>query len=122
MYTIVFEVLFFAGISTMIYLVARALPRIGDDLSPLPTSNAMDRLLNKIPTERLDELSGKVLEKTLRRVRLSLLRLDNFLGHSLERVKRSNGNGAMHSNGKSTLFATKEEKEETVVETSDSTQ
>ncbi|GEM_PF-1516838 len=111
---LIFEIVFFFGLGAMIYLIARALPRIGDDLSPASPSTPVDRLLGKIPVEKLDEVSSRVLEKVLRRTRLAILRLDNFLGKSLESVKRSNGNGGMNGNGKTTLFITKKEKNEEV--------
>lgn len=112
MLTLIFETLFFLGLGTMIYLVARALPRIGDDVASAPVANPLDRFLAKIPTERWDEISGRVLEKFLRRTRLVILRLDNFLGKSLERVKRVNGNGIAKGGGKPTLFSVKEENKE----------
>ncbi|MBI4159630.1 hypothetical protein HY504_00485 [Candidatus Wolfebacteria bacterium] len=121
MYNFIFEIGFFLGLGTMIYLVARAVPRVGDDLlADEHHSGLIDRLIARIPMEKLDEMSSRFLLKMLRRTRLVILRLDNLIGKSLEKVKRSNNNsstslrasGNGNGNGKATLFTNREEKEE----------
>ena len=91
------------GLGTMIYLVARALPRIGDELQETPTK--IDRLFASIPLHKADAFLNNFLEKFLRKTKLFLMKLDNYVGGYLDQIKKINGNGKKNGEEKPTLFS-----------------
>ena len=81
----VLQTIIFVALGVMIYLMAMALPRIGDeeDNAPGETSRAM------VYIEKADEIFQGFWEKTLRRVRVWILRLDNLITKRLGRFRKS---------------------------------
>lgn len=77
------------GLGGIVYLIARGIPRIDDTLREEP-KNKIDHWFSKIPIEKFDIALSNFLEKFLRRIRIGLLRMDNFLVKHLNRVKTTN--------------------------------
>jgi hypothetical protein len=71
-------------LSVILYLMAKALPRISDE----PDNGPANRSRIMVYIEKLDEILKALLEKTLRQFRVWLLRLDNFIGQKLNRFKK----------------------------------
>jgi len=78
------------GLGTMIYLIARTVPRIGDEAAEeiIKPKNGLDRWLASSHIERLDELFNNSVEKLLRKIKLMLMKLDNIVSDYLDRVKK----------------------------------
>lgn len=106
MYDLILQLVVFLSLGAMIYLISRALPRINDVEVEIKTPLArFDSFLAKLPLEKLDAVFGSFLEKALRRVRVGVLRLDNWLNSKLNQVKATNGNGKNgFSNGQHALL------------------
>ena len=83
----ILQTLIMLALGVIIYLMAVALPRVSDEETNAPgkTSRTM------IYIEKADEFFQGFWEKTLRRIRVWLLRLDNFITKKLNRFKREAG-------------------------------
>lgn len=74
------------GLSAALYMVARALPRLSDtDVTP-DRPIAPSWVTEKF--EQADEWILSFMEKTLRKFRVSLLKLDNMLMSKLKHIKK----------------------------------
>ncbi len=80
----ILQTLIMLALGAIIYLMAVALPRVGDEEinTPGKTSRTM------VYIEKADEIFQGFWEKTLRRFRVWLLRLDNFITKKLDRFKK----------------------------------
>jgi hypothetical protein len=107
MYNFILQTVLMLSLGTIIYLMARAIPRVGDEVSE-PTTK-IDRWLNSLRLEKFDVLLGNFLEKALRKAKLILMKLDNVTSNYLDKIKQTklNGNGQKDKEGKPTLFDTK---------------
>jgi len=92
----------------MIYLVARAVPRVGDDITGAP-AGSFDKLMAAIPLDKIDAAFGIFLEKFLRRVRLFLLSVDNIIGGYLNKLRKMGGNGHKNGESKPNIFTSNNE-------------
>jgi len=86
-------VFFFGSFATVVYILARALPRVPDE--ELGATKAKNFLSN-IPAHKIDLAIASFLEKVLRRSRVVVLRVDNAINNSLGKIKK-NGNGKQKS-------------------------
>lgn len=80
------------SLGTMVYLAARALPRVGERVVPSSPAKYMDQLIKKIPLEKVDVFISAVLEKMLRKSKILILKVDNRVTFYLNKF-RKNGNG-----------------------------
>jgi len=81
------EVLMMASLGLVLYLFARALPRVDDaDLEAKPQPGLPHWVHGYL--EKLDEWLIAAVEKTIRRFRLWILKIDNALSDKLKRFKR----------------------------------
>lgn len=100
MYDLILQLAVFLSLGAMIYLVSRTLPRINDVEPEISTSlSRFDSFLGKLPLEKLDAIFGGFLEKVLRRVRVGVLRFDNWLNYKINQVKETNGTNGNGRNG-----------------------
>ena len=102
MYNFILEISLMLGLGTMIYLVARAVPRVGDEVTE--STNTLDKWISSLPLEKIDVAFSAFLEKVLRRLKLVLMRLDNVVSGQLDKVKKFNKNGQKNGEVKPTLF------------------
>ncbi len=91
-YNFVLQTVIVFALGAMIYLVARALPRVpaepgADAASAERAPDFIERLIGRLPLKRLDAATGAFAEKLLRRVRLFVLKFDNWIHHSIIKVK-----------------------------------
>ena len=84
MFDFITQLIFASALVVMVYLLARALPRIADDAGAVPAS-AFDKLVDRLPLEQIDGALVSTFEKILRKTRVLVLKLDNainrYLGH-----------------------------------------
>ena len=76
----------FLALGTILFLVVRSLPRIGEDPAVRRT-NIWERLLASEIPERIDAVVTNVLAKFLRRTKVVVLKLDNRITKFLEKSK-----------------------------------
>ena len=83
----------------MIYLLARAVPRVTQMISNEPKKDYFEEFLKKLPLEKADALASLWLERGLRNLKVAVLKLDNLLTKHLQNLKPSSQDAA-----KPTLF------------------
>ncbi len=72
--------------SAVLYLMVRALPRIAE-APDMEKRSVLDRWAHSQIPERVDLFLNSFLLKLLRKIRVLVLRLDNSLSRSLQKVK-----------------------------------
>jgi hypothetical protein len=87
------QLVFFGSIGALVYMASRALPRMDEEGDTRPLFRGV---LSKLPTHKADAVLSSLTEKTLRRLKVTVLRVDNGLNHYLGRVK-SNSAGRQKS-------------------------
>jgi len=106
------------SLGVVIYLVARAAPRVGDDIggdvSPL---SKFDKFFSHEKFEKFDAFFNNLVEKILRKVKLGLMKLDNLTTIYLKKVKKYKLNGK--GINKPSLFERQSEAEEDIEEKTD---
>lgn len=89
MYNFFLEIVFMLSLGLMVYLLAIALPRVQNN-SKNRVSEVISRLIKRVPLERIDSVLNTIFEKILRKFRVIILKIDNWVSSSLGRVKASN--------------------------------
>ena len=93
MFQFILTNLLMIALGTIVFLVVRALPRIEEDGMPEKKS-WIERWVTSEAPERLDRAMNAFLGKTLRKLKVFMLRLDNFLAGQLKKIRvEENGNG-----------------------------
>lgn len=112
MYNFILQTALMIGLGIMIYLVGRAVPRVSDDVSRLSIKTM--RPFGDLTLEKVDLALNSFLEKTLRKAKLLILRLDNAISGYLDKIKKINGADRKNGEEKPTLFEnnTEEKNEE----------
>ena len=87
MYDFIVQIVLVGSLAVMIYLLARALPRVTDDQGVMPPG-FFDRLVDRLPLERIDTAASSFFEKMLRKAKILVLKLDNVINSYLEQVRR----------------------------------
>ena len=76
------------ALGTILYIFARALPRVSDIDTSIEKRSSFHWVLERL--EVIDEKLISALEKFIRRIRVVVLRADNSLTKKLSRFKRDN--------------------------------
>ena len=77
------QTLIMVSLAAILYLMAKAIPRISDEPENNPTNQS--RVMAYV--EKLDEFVRAFLERILRQVRVWILKLDNFISKKLNRQR-----------------------------------
>jgi hypothetical protein len=85
---IILESLMVIAIGIIIYLIARALPRIDDTNLEVSARKIENNRIN-FYLEKIDAWFKFFMEKFLRRLRLTILKVDNVVGEKLKKLKNS---------------------------------
>jgi len=76
------------SLAAIIYLVARAVPRIDESAFSNPLRKSFfDNLVSKLPLEKIDLMVDNLFEKTLRKFKIVVMKLDNVLTKRLSSFK-----------------------------------
>lgn len=109
----IFDLIIVLCLGTMLYMVARVLPKVNDKTDGNPEFKT-PRIL--IFLEKADEKFKKNREKLLRRIRVVILKFDNYLSGRLSKFKKNGEkNGGLHFDLKKEVSSypeTKEKEEE----------
>ena len=81
------------SLGVVIYLLARAVPRVLESGDIAHAPGRFDRLLSKLPLQKIDERINVFLEKFLRRAKITLMKLDNFINYHLGRLRKPSNGG-----------------------------
>lgn len=106
MFNFILQIVIMSSFGLIVYLAARAVPRVGDteDFFGKFPYGRVDRLLAKIPLDKIDITFSVFLEKFLRKMKLFLLKWDNLLGAHIEKIKNKNGNNSEKQEEKQNIF------------------
>jgi len=104
MYDFLLQTILFLSLGVVIYLMARAVPRVTEIGEEVHAPGAFDRLLSKLPLREVDERLNVYFEKTLRRMKVFILKFDNALNEKLEKLRKMNGKNGAVSEEKNDLF------------------
>jgi hypothetical protein len=90
MYDFILQVTAVVSLGVVIFVLTRAVPRIGE-ISPGGNRalDQIDQLIAKIPLDKADAMLNSFLGKILRRIRLVIMRVDNFVNEKITRLKRT---------------------------------
>jgi len=88
MYDFILQLLIMSSLATIIYLAARAIPRI-DESALLSSSknSAFRNWISNIPLEKIDLMFDNLLEKLLRKIKIVVMKTDNVLTRRLSSFK-----------------------------------
>jgi len=92
MFTFIVTNIFLLALATILFLAIRALPRI-EEPEEVVKQNVIERWLTSGVPEKLDAALNAFLAKTLRKSKVLVLRVDNYVTKQLKRVTHENGNG-----------------------------
>lgn len=90
MYDFLLQTSFFVSLGIVIYLLARAVPRVHESGDVVHAPGRFDRLLSKLPLQKIDARLNVFLEKFLRRAKVILMKFDNSINYHLGRLRKSN--------------------------------
>ena len=91
MYNFILQFAFFAAAGAIIYVISRAVPRVNEIEGE--SKNALDRWLASLPLEKADVIISASVEKFLRRLKVTIMRLDNALNKHIGRIKEKTAAG-----------------------------
>ncbi|RME58945.1 hypothetical protein D6779_05515 [Candidatus Parcubacteria bacterium] len=75
---------------TILVLISRSLSRISDEEASPQKGSFLDRLLSSGIPERIDAFLNILFFKIIKRAKIIVMRMDNFLGTQLKRVQQHN--------------------------------
>lgn len=101
MYDFILQIIVTFALALMIYLVARALPRVSELPAPAPKRDYVGEVIKRIPFKKIDDFLNSLAAKLLRKAKVFVLKLDNLISGYLGKLK-TNGNGK--ENSKPDLF------------------
>lgn len=81
----VFANLFLVSLGAMLYLAARALPKLADEPDERKTGIFERWVMSEIP-QKFDRAAGIWAGKIFRKLKVALLRIDNYLTEKLKKI------------------------------------
>jgi hypothetical protein len=88
LYNFILETVIFAGIGTLILILARALPRIEDENAVNRSRKGrLSKIAKKIPLDKIDDSLNLVLHKALRKIKVMIMKADNLVTEKLKNVR-----------------------------------
>ena len=91
MYDFLLQIILFGSLGVILYLMARAVPRVTDAGEPTHDSGRFDRLLSRLPLREIDARLNGYLEKFLRRIKVFIMRFNNVVDSKLNKLRKMNG-------------------------------
>ncbi len=102
MYSLVLQIIVFSSLGFVIYLMARALPRVNDNVAPPRGPNFFDRWIAKVPMAEIDQNINSFLAKFLRKLKIVVMKVDNFINHRLGKLSKKTDSGNVEKAGDNT--------------------
>ena len=101
MYDFVLKIIIMLSLGTIVYLIARVMPRVSDEF--IETEIKKKHWFSHQWVERGDAVFNVYLEKFLRRTKILLMKLNNITDGNLSKIRNSNSNNG-NNKEKPTLF------------------
>ncbi|KKU14780.1 hypothetical protein A3A20_00840 [Candidatus Wolfebacteria bacterium RIFCSPLOWO2_01_FULL_45_19] len=90
MYNFILQLIIFASLGAIIYVIARALPRVeGEDINSNKRLSLLDSVFSSKTLDKADVFVKVILEKILRRMKIIVMRADNFVSENLGKIKEN---------------------------------
>ena len=102
MYNLVLQIIVFTSLGSVIYMMVSALPRVSDVVAPPRGPGFFDRLMSKLPMAKIDERINAFFAKFLRRLKVVVMKIDNFINHRLGRLAKKGGGDSADKTGDNT--------------------
>lgn len=93
----ILQIILILSAGTMVYMFARALPRIegGEVLPPSKIWLRLEAAVKSLPLQKIDAFLNGILEKFLRKARVVVMKLENAVNAGIHKVRNGkNGSGA----------------------------
>ncbi|MEK7634262.1 MAG: hypothetical protein AAB396_00030 [Patescibacteria group bacterium] len=109
MYNFILQIIIMSSLGIIVYLFGRAIPRISN-IEENITKNSfqfkLDKFIAKIPFDKIDISFSTSIEKTLRKIKLLLMKWDNIVTNHIEKMRKTaNGSfGGEKKEEKQSLF------------------
>lgn len=90
MFVFILNIVLMLSLGTVLFIVARALPRVQEEEGSENTgrkNGLLERWVTSEIPERVDEFLSTFLSKTLRKLKVFLLKIDNNLSSHLKKIK-----------------------------------
>lgn len=84
----ILQIVLFSSLGLVIYMIARAIPRVPEEISTPKRSSWVDRLMSKIPMAAIDEKLNSSMAKFLRKFRVVVMKTDNFINDRLGKLNK----------------------------------
>ncbi|MDO8467314.1 MAG: hypothetical protein Q7S83_04215 [bacterium] len=84
----VLQIIVFSSLGLVIYMIARAIPRVPEEVSTHRRSSWVDRLMSKIPMSAIDDRLNSFIAKFLRKFRVIMMKIDNFINDRLGKLSK----------------------------------
>ena len=91
MYNFILQTIVMVSFGIIIYVMARALPRVTDTTPVSPKRDYVGAFIKRFPLEKADATVTGVIDKLLRKLKIVILKLDNALSKHLQRLKEPHG-------------------------------
>lgn len=75
------------SLGVILYIIARAIPRVEDDPVTIEKKNFLDRFAHSDVPEKLDGMFNLFLLKSLKRIKILTLKFDNALSRQLKKIR-----------------------------------
>lgn len=93
MYNFILQTIIMVSLATIIYLFARAVPRVKDYDVSAKGRDYFGELFDRLPLEKADAFMSMAMERFLRSLKVVILKLDNLLTTHLRNLRPSAGVG-----------------------------
>jgi len=94
-YSFILQTIFFASLGMAVIVIARALPRVEDEMvAKRSVKGRIESLISKMPLDRMDETLNIFFHKILRRLKVVILKADNIVSSKLHGLKGSERKGS----------------------------
>ena len=81
------------SLGVVVFLVARTLPRIKETKTDANVAYPKNNWWDSLPLEKIDAVINSFSEKTLRKIKLILMKTDNMVSKQLNKFKKNDDNG-----------------------------
>lgn len=88
MYDFILQTAVILSLGVIIYLLARAAPRVGDSNEDINAPSKLDKLMAKVPVTKIDAALNSFFEKVLRKFKVVVMKIDNLLNARINKLNK----------------------------------
>lgn len=84
MYDLILQIIFMLSLGALVYIAALAIPRVNE---PILKTNRIREWVKSIPFHHLDEAIATYKDKFLRKAKIVVMKVENFINKNLNKDK-----------------------------------